>query len=261
MGGRGYEVLTSFADKERLALHKELDDLQHRCHRFFNGGVSPSGFGSYWHTLGLALAHSLYFDMTFFPVGELRNFIPMTTCTDKQMERSFAAHPPESNHTAWNNSTVNFKTEGLDVFDLMLRDHIIKPAYKDKGFFWWRTMLTYYAIRPNYGLREQIRRSSKALPPCMSIHVRHSDKYKEAVQFNISNYMEHAYKYKEKTGISQIYLMTDDDAVIQSTGNYADFQFQYMDMARSNQGWEADRDAGLSMDQQEVLFLVDLHSA
>ncbi|KAG0196546.1 hypothetical protein BGX28_009999 [Mortierella sp. GBA30] len=261
MGGRGYEVLTSFADTESLALHKELDDVQHRCERFFNGGINPYGFGSYWHTLGLALAHSLYYDMTFFPHGKHRNFIPMTTCTEEDMERSFAGHPPETNFSRWNVSTINLKSQETDVFKLAHRYLIIKSAYEDKGHFWWRSMLTYYAIRPNSRLRENIRQSSKAVLPCISIHVRHSDKNIEATLIGLADYMERASQYKERTGISQIYLMTDDDAVIQSTRNYTGFQFQYQDIVRSNKGWEADRDAGLSMDEQEEVFLLDLYSA
>ncbi|KAG0196545.1 hypothetical protein BGX28_009998 [Mortierella sp. GBA30] len=261
MGGEGYEVLLSTADTEGLALHKELDDLQRRCERFFNGGINPFGFGSYWHTLVLALAHSLYHDMTLFPPGKLKNFIPITTCTEKDMEISFAAHPPETDFRKWITSTVNYKSEGADVWDLMRKDHNIKPEYKHKGLFWLRSMLTYYVIRPNSKLREKIRRSSKAVTPCMSIHVRHSDKHLEATQIGLADYMERASQYKEKTGISQIYIMTDDDAVIQSTKSYTDFQFQYQDIARSNKGWLVDKNEGLSIDKQEEIFLLDLYSA
>ncbi|KAF9342472.1 hypothetical protein BGX26_007463 [Mortierella sp. AD094] len=46
MGGTGYEVLTSPVDAERLALHKELDRLQNKCDRFFNGAMGVYGIGS-----------------------------------------------------------------------------------------------------------------------------------------------------------------------------------------------------------------------
>ncbi|KAF9954962.1 hypothetical protein BGZ70_010405, partial [Mortierella alpina] len=88
MGSRGYERLTSFADAERRALHEELDKLQHRCDNFYYG------FGSSWHTITLALAYSLYHNMTLVIPNEHAPFIPITSCTEADMERSFASHPP-----------------------------------------------------------------------------------------------------------------------------------------------------------------------
>ncbi|KAG0006820.1 hypothetical protein BGZ80_005125 [Entomortierella chlamydospora] len=272
MGGRGYELLTSFADDERLGLHKELDRLQHRCDNFFNGAFHPFGFGANWHNLGLGLAHSLYYNMTLYPHDEYKYFIRMTTCTEEDLKRSFGAHPPETNFTRWNISTINFKSMGniatinvesmgSDEGDLLKRKTIIRSEYQDKGHFWWRSMLTYYLMRPNIGLRELIRQSSTVTTPCMSIHVRHSDKSSEAALIEFSKYMEHAERYRAKTQVSSVYLLTDDDEVIKSTKNYSDFQFHFLDMARSNKGWEADRDTGMSRDQQERTFLIDIFSA
>ncbi|KAG0065914.1 hypothetical protein BGZ92_005445, partial [Podila epicladia] len=153
MGGNGYELLTSFVDKERLALQEDLDRLQHRCTNFFNGAKSFEGFGSHWHTVGLALAFSQYYNMTLYPTSEYANFIPLTSY--------------------------------------------------------------------------------------------------------LSKYMEHAERYRVKTGVSIVYLMTDDDQVIKSTQDYSNFQFHYANVARSNKGWSADRDAGSTMEKQEQNFLVD----
>ncbi|KAF9343584.1 hypothetical protein BGX26_005503 [Mortierella sp. AD094] len=261
MGGRGYELLTSFADDKRLGLHKVLDRLQHRCDNFFNGAFHPFGFGTNWHNLGLGLAHSLYYNMTLYPRDEYKNFISMTTCTEEDLERSFGAHPPEMNFTRWNISTINFKSTGEDEGDLWSRRMIIRSEYQDKGHFWWRSMLTYYAIRPNFGLRELIRQSSTVTTPCMSIHVRHSDKGSESALIDFSKYMEHAEEYRANTGVSNVYLLTDDDEVIKSIKDYNNFQFHFLDVARSNKGWKADRDAGVSKDQQEKTFLIDIFSA
>ncbi|KFH66460.1 hypothetical protein MVEG_06985 [Podila verticillata NRRL 6337] len=261
MGGKGYELLRSFADEERNDLHKNLDLLQHKCDNFFNGAFHPFGFGANWHNLGLGLAYSLYYNMTLYPRDDYKYFIPMTTCTKADLERSFGAHTPETNFSRWNNSTINYKSLGADEFELVRQRMIMRSEYQDKGHFWWRSLLTYYAIRPNFRLRELIRRSSKATVPCISIHVRHSDKISESALFEFSEYMEHADQYRGKTGISGIYLMTDDDRVIKSTKDYRDFQFSYLNMARSNKGWEADRDAGVSRDQEEKIFLIDIFSA
>ncbi|KAI8599636.1 hypothetical protein EDD21DRAFT_355277 [Dissophora ornata] len=231
MGGRGYELLTSFVDQERLALQQELDQLQHRCDNFFSGAIHYLGFGAAWHNLGLGLAHGLYYNMTLYTV-EYKNFINITTCTEADLKRSFRAHPPETDFAQWSESTINFRSGGPDLGGLVPKRNIIKPEYQHKGHFWWRSMLTYYAIRPNSGLRELIRKSSTVKTPCISIHVRHSDKGSESPLIDFSKYMEQAERYRVKTGVSNVYLMTDDDQVIQSTKNYSDFQFHYQDLAR-----------------------------
>ncbi|KAF9999535.1 hypothetical protein BGZ79_006847, partial [Entomortierella chlamydospora] len=247
MGGKGYEVLTSSVDPERLAFQKELDRLQHRCTNFFTGAKGTYGFGSNWHTTGLALAHSMYYNMTLYPVDVYNNFIRSTTCTDADMQRAFTAHHPESDFNKWNASTINFKSEGVDVHHLMWHKEIIKPEFQNKGLFWWRSMLTYYITRPNFKLREAIRQRSTISAPCISIHVRHSDKDTEATLLDFPKYMEVAKEVKAKTGISNIYLMSDDPVVISSTKSreYRNFRFHYMDVPRTNKGWESDAKDGV----------------
>ncbi|CAO3568035.1 unnamed protein product [Mortierella alpina] len=263
MGGRGYERLTSFADAERRALHEELDRLQHRCDNFFYGSLHFHGFGSRWHTMTLALAYSLYHNMTLFIPNEHALFIPITSCTKADMEQSFASHPPVTSVKELNSSTINFKNPlKVDMLAVLGNRTIILPKYESKGHYWWRAMLTYYAVRPNYKLRELLRRSSKAVPPCIAMHIRHSDKIEEARLFDLTDYMAQAFQLRATSGASNIYLMTDDEKVIESRKHYPpDFQFQFMDMMRSNQGWRKDIDAGLSREKQEETFLTDLYSA
>ncbi|KAF9954173.1 hypothetical protein BGZ72_004792 [Mortierella alpina] len=262
MGGKGYEKLTSFADAERTALHKELDRIQHRCDNFFYGSLHFHGFGSRWHTMALALAYSLYHDMTLFIPNEHALFIPITSCTEADMDQAFANHPPVTSIHELNNSTINFKTPlEVDMLASLGNRTITLPRFESKGHYWWRAMLIYYAVRPNYKLRELVRRFSKAAPPCIALHVRHSDKITEAELFDLGDYMAQAFQLRATSGASNIYLMTDDERVIESSKNYSDFQFQYMEMMRSNQGWEKDIEAGLSRSRQEEVFLTDLYSA
>ena len=122
-------------------------------------------------------------------------------------------------------------------------------------------MLTYYAVRPNAEMRERMRSLPKIHGPCITIHVRHSDKMSEAQLVDFSKYMEEAEKIKARTGTSDIYLMTDDDWVIQTTKLYPDFQFHYRDIPRTNKGWQADILAGIPRHQQEINFLMDIYSA
>ncbi|KAF9312596.1 hypothetical protein BGZ91_006489 [Linnemannia elongata] len=262
MGGNGFELLTLIADKERLALQKDLDRLQHRCANFFNGANHWGGFGSRWHNMGLGLAFSQYYNMTLYPVQKNPNFIPLTSCTEADMARAFSADPPQTDFGAWNTTTINFKSPNWDLGEMYNKNRmIIRPEYEHKGHFWWRSMLTYYAIRPNHAMRQLIRESSAVTTPCISIHVRHSDKKEEATLIDFSKYMEHADRYRAKTGVSNVYLMTDDDQVIRSAQDYSNFKFHYADTARSNNGWQADRDAGVTMEQMEETFLVDIFSA
>ncbi|KAG0196755.1 hypothetical protein BGX28_009790 [Mortierella sp. GBA30] len=264
MGGNGYEILTSFVDPERIALHKELDQLQHRCDRFFHGGYHEAGFGSQWHMFGLGLARSVYHNMTFVPRDRTYNYlIPITSCTEADMAKAFAVHPPETDFSKWDALTVSFESSNPleDMGWLLQHTQIIKREYEHKGHFWWRSLLTYYVVRPNAMLRRLLRESPRATPPCISIHVRHSDKSIETSLLSFDKYMEKAYQLREKSGATNIYLMTDDDEVVEESKAYRDFEFQYMDMVRTNKGWKADRDAGVSMDDQEKRFLMDLYSA
>ncbi|KAF9343522.1 hypothetical protein BGX26_005607 [Mortierella sp. AD094] len=263
MDSAGYEVLTSTVDPERLTLQKELDLLQNKCERFFHGAMGIYGFGSNWHALGLGLAHTLYYKMTLYPFDEHKNFIGMTTCTEEQMQSAFAQNPPQTDMQLWDASTTNFKSLSPDVHSLMLQIGIINPELEHRGLFWWRSMLTYYATRPNFKMREVIRQTSTVITPCMSIHVRHSDKGAEAPLLDFPKYMEAASLYKSKTGISNIYLMTDDPKVLALTNSteYKDFRFQYLGVPRTNKGWEADAKHGLSLDVQERNFIIDIYSA
>ncbi|KAF9359521.1 hypothetical protein BGX26_012154 [Mortierella sp. AD094] len=199
--------------------------------------------------------------MTLYPISEYEYFIPVTTCTKGDLERAFADNPPETDILRLDDSTINFRSIGVDVQQLMMYSKIIKPEYHHKGHFWWRSMLTYYAIRPNSRLREVLRRSWNSMAPCMSIHVRHSDKWMEALPLDLGFYMKYAEIYRNRTGVSSIYLLTDDQFVIERTKTYTDFQFYYMDVPRSNKGWWFDRDQGVSMDIQERNFLIDIYTA
>ena len=186
----------------------------------------------------------------------------MTTCTTTQMEKAFAEHPPETNYTQWNSSTINYKSlwNGVDVWDLLLNRTMIEKKYEPKGHFWWRSMLTYYVTRPNAHMRQVIREAPRFPTPCIGIHVRHSDKVLEANILDLSVYMKKAKKFRDKTGISNVYLMTDDDAVIQATKDYPDFQFHYRDVPRSNKGWADDLTTGYTAEEQEINFLLDIYT-
>ena len=262
-GVKGYEVLTTFEDKDRTSLHQHLDLLQNQCERFFSGGIESYGFGSSWHNEGLALAYALYRSMTLFSPSKREFFIPITTCTENDMKRSFETHPPETDYGKWDNTTFNYKSIGeTDVWDLYRNNGIILPEFEAKGYFWWRSMLTYYLIRPNAHMREMFRGEVDVANPCISIHVRHSDKAAEAQLFEFSRYMEEAEQFRNKTGTTNIFLMTDDDLVVQSSKNYTNFRFLYRDVLRSNQGWIDDVTTGRqSRTQQELDFLLDVYSA
>ncbi|KAF9342999.1 hypothetical protein BGX26_006457 [Mortierella sp. AD094] len=201
--------------------------------------------------------------MTLYPLDKHEYFIGATTCTDAEMQKAFTEHPPETDFNKWGTFPTNFKSTGPDVHYLMWQINIIKPEFEDKGHFWWRSMLTYYVTRPNFKLREAIIKSAMVTTPCISIHVRHSDKVIEAALLDFSKYMEAATLYKSKTGISNIYLMTDDPGVISASksSGYRDFQFHYLDLPRSNRGWNVDAQNGVSLDSQEKNFLVDVYSA
>ncbi|KAH7027048.1 hypothetical protein BKA57DRAFT_478683 [Linnemannia elongata] len=240
--GDGYELLTTFEEPRRLAFMSQLDLIQHRCTNFFNGAMNSNGFGSKWHS----------------------NFIPLTSCTEADMKRAFKESPPEHVFANWNASTINFQTVGgYDLDDLASQSYIktITPGFEDKDLFWLRSMVVYYATRPNYQLREQFRQYSPIRTPCMSIHVRHSDKRLEATLLELPDYMNKAEEYKSQTGVSNIYLMTDDGNVIKSTEQYKNFQFQYLDMPRPNEAWYTEEAQGMPLDMLERDFLLDVYAA
>ncbi|KAG0050898.1 hypothetical protein BGZ89_003711 [Linnemannia elongata] len=262
--GDGYELLTTFEEPRRLAFMSQLDLIQHRCTNFFNGAMNSNGFGSKWHTVALGLSFALYHNITLMTPEVLSNFIPLTSCTEADMKRAFKESPPEHVFANWNASTINFQTVGgYDLDDLASQSYIktITPGFEDKDLFWLRSMVVYYATRPNYQLREQFRQYSPIRTPCMSIHVRHSDKRLEATLLELPDYMNKAEEYKSQTGVSNIYLMTDDGNVIKSTEQYKNFQFQYLDMPRPNEAWYTEEAQGMPLDMLERDFLLDVYAA
>ncbi|KAI1300703.1 hypothetical protein EDD11_006035 [Mortierella claussenii] len=266
IGGQGYELLISVKDKERLALQQELDLLQTRCDRFFYGTFHSGDLESSWHNLDLGLAYGLRYNMTLFPPVEYKHFIRIHTCTEAQLAQSLHTHPPETDFDKWDKSTVNFKSLDADVSLLARRPFkMMLPKYKRRGYFWWRSMLTFYAIRPNAHLRKLIRGigTKMTTPSCISIiHMQHTDNSTEAEDLiDFSDSMDHAERYRAKTGVSTVYVMTDDPDVIESTKDYPDFQFHYMNVERSNKGWTTDMQNGVSRDMQERDFAIDLFTA
>ncbi|KAK3842097.1 MAG: hypothetical protein J3R72DRAFT_490817 [Linnemannia gamsii] len=113
--GDGYELLTTFEDTLRLAFMLQLDHIKHRCANFFNGAVNSAGFGSKWHTVALGLS--------FASIRQLEQ-------VDHQLSDNWRGPPL------------------LALADLMTKT----PGYEDKDTFWLRSMLSYYATRPNYQL-------------------------------------------------------------------------------------------------------------
>ncbi|KAG0312934.1 hypothetical protein BGZ97_010684 [Linnemannia gamsii] len=261
--GGGYELLTTVEDPRRLAYMAQLDLIQHRCTNFFNGATNGNGFGSKWHTVALGLSFGLYYNMTLKTPEVLNNFIPLTSCTEEDMERAFKNSPPEHVFANWTASTINFQTIGDDLSDMVPKSYPLTktPGFDDKDLFWLRSMVSYYATRPNYRLREQFRQHSTIQTPCMSIHVRHSDKHWEAELLEFPDYMVKAEEYRSQTDVSNIYLMSDDGEVIQSTEQYKNFRFQYLDVPRINESWYIERERGVPMAILERDFLLEVYAA
>ncbi|KAF9102730.1 hypothetical protein BGX27_010875 [Mortierella sp. AM989] len=83
----------------------------------------------------------------------------------------------------------------------------------------------------------------------------------EAALRGFDEYAVQAEAYRNKTGVSDVYLMTDDQVAIDATRNYPNFQFQYLSLKKTNHGWADDVNHGVSLDVQEKNFLLDVLSA
>ena len=75
------------------------------------------------------------------------------------------------------------------------------------------------------------------------------------------DYMIKAEEYKNQTGVSNIYIMSDDGKVIKSTEQYKNFQFQYLDVPRPNEAWHAEKRRGIPVDVLERNFLLEVYAA
>ncbi|KAF9929711.1 hypothetical protein FBU30_001279 [Linnemannia zychae] len=261
--GNGYELLTTFDDPRRLAYMSQLDLIQYQCTNFFRGGINGNGFGSRWHTVSLGLSFGLYYNMTYLTPEVLNNFIPLTSCTEADMKRAFNKNPPEHEWANWTKSTTNFQMSNDGILDMAALAKVVTkaPGFEDKDLFWLRSMVAYYAVRPNYLFRNQFQQHSPIQTPCMSIHVRHADKRFEAKLLEFPDYMEKAEEYRRNTGVSNIYLMSDDGNVIKSTEDYKDFQFQYLDTPRQNEAWYTIKAQGVPMGILERNFLMEIMAA
>jgi Alpha-(1,6)-fucosyltransferase N- and catalytic domains len=260
-----FEILKSHkSDPDIYKLLKHIDSKQHTCINFFAGSINPHGFGSAWHTSGLALAHSIYYNMTFWPINKSNFFIRTTPCTQFDIEQSWLKYSYETHYSKLSKTTVNYRSLSKDVNTLIRNKNIILDDYKNKGLMWWRSILTYYTIRPNYKTREIIRKESDIISNnCIAIHVRHSDKYEEAKLINLEEYITVARKIKMIHKIDNIYLMTDDpDVIVSATEKYSsEFNINYLPINRSNKGWKYDMMNGIDKETQEIQFITDVFLA
>ncbi|KAI1290645.1 hypothetical protein EDD11_009134 [Mortierella claussenii] len=206
LAGPGYEVLTASKDSKRELFHRQLDDFQYRCTRFFYGTVTApkastrtttrgvgtldaevDEFWSRFETAGWELGHALYHEMTLFRSEQKqeqeqeqeqaqkteRMFLPLTNCTDINVARSFWLRAPETNYTRLNRKTINYQSEQVDgvqnveAVETKLRTRTgripVRKEFERKSPLWWRSMLTYYGMRPNAKMRAHLRRQFLAL--------------------------------------------------------------------------------------------------
>lgn len=67
--------------------------------------------------------------MTLYTPEEHKYCIPMTTCTEADLERAFHAHPPEKDFDQWSRSTINFKSPDVDITIMMCNNTVILLEY------------------------------------------------------------------------------------------------------------------------------------
>ncbi|KAG0013580.1 hypothetical protein BGZ82_002090, partial [Podila clonocystis] len=85
--------------------------------------------------------------------------------------------------------------------------------------------------------------------------------YAEATLLDLPSYMIKAEEYRNQTGVSNIYIMSDDDKVIKSTEQYKNFRFQYLEVPRPNKAWSSETWRGVPKALLERNFLLGVYAA
>ncbi|XP_042225377.1 alpha-(1,6)-fucosyltransferase-like isoform X1 [Homarus americanus] len=117
-----------------------------------------------------------------------------------------------------------------DIWQRLLRFHGEPGA-------WWVGQFFQYLLRPNQYLQDNIHNLTTTLnfqTPIVGVHIRLTDKKKEAKLHDLEEYMNHVEEYyrtldlKEKNATRRIYLATDDRNIFSNaTIKYPNYQILY----------------------------------
>ena len=109
--------------------------------------------------------------------------------------------------------------------------------FKYKPMAWWTGLLAQYIVRPNHFLQQFIDQSRKQFQfqsPIVGLHIRRTDKQKEAKLFNIDEYMVKIKAFfdhlaKRKINIKRrVFVTTDEPHLIpQLKSKYTNYQFSH----------------------------------
>ncbi|EGC40072.1 hypothetical protein DICPUDRAFT_74375 [Dictyostelium purpureum] len=196
-------------------------------------------------------------------------FLPTSMCDFIDYNREELELYPFYSHinTQYDDRLVIFSDEKSHL--TLFKDNFIPPEIKVnfKDSLAINSILLHYLVTPTFQLRESINKriletfKKPFIPPCISIHIRHGDKYQENDLFDFKEYytvLENFYKQnfnnKEYQKIKDIFILTDDESVInqiQFKIKYlkdnpqdimANFTFNYLDIKRNMYGWHQDSD-------------------
>lgn len=223
---------------------------------------SGLGVGCVVHALSAALGQALADGRVLVPVGNFFfsevvpyvcpertlwcYFYPITNCTlqnsfeeGETLERSAriirrSDLPPYPERMVWNDNTVYELNFGYWL-----------PEYQStRSIFWWRSVSSKYLLRPREWLLEHTERErrrtfppdGKVPHPLLTIHVRHGDKFREAPPLNLSAYVDAAKRsgILEGYGVRDIFLSTEDQAVVSDARLFPEFRWHITDLPRLN---------------------------
>jgi hypothetical protein len=126
------------------------------------------------------------------------------------------------------------------------------PAkYRERGWLWYHSQMLFFVLQPLPEVlstvvkkkalvktgNEDTPGSFAAERPVIAMHVRQGDKVKEKVATQFDCYMAVAERYRQETGVRDIWLLSDDDTLVQSAEKmYPAFNFLYNAVNASNGG-------------------------
>jgi hypothetical protein len=169
--------------------------------------------------------------------NEVRNakVVNSHTASDISNERIVVLNDALS--TAWGYSTSTYVPQ---------RFQEIIELYHENPKFWWRTQATTFMVRPNKNALEKIDRiinshKLKLNPPpgCISVHVRHGDKFSEMKLYPLAAYIKAAENmlFVNETLVSltpdlskarevrTVFLSTEDHRVLSATRQFTNWNF------------------------------------
>eukprot|EP01063_Lacrimia_lanifica_P017553 TRINITY_DN2460_c0_g2_i1.p1 TRINITY_DN2460_c0_g2~~TRINITY_DN2460_c0_g2_i1.p1 ORF type:complete len:554 (+),score=143.54 TRINITY_DN2460_c0_g2_i1:88-1749(+) len=272
MSGAGASLPLTEEVQQKIWRHQHPQDCQKA--RYLVWRLWNQGMGADLHKMADALhvamqtdrvlildaAFTWWYAMDREPATVGCFFVPLTNCTMddvgqyevlnakfkmlKSRKTGLLKPQPTSHEAVKNRASVRAVANPLHINGYMHSSYAKSAEFEEYGAMWWYAQALRYFLRtPQPWLWAQYKASVAEIFPAgvpakmVGIHVRHGDKHTEMKLHQLADYVEAADRWRrDDPGLQDIFLSTEDDAVLAETEKYPQWRFHWTKHLRFNEG-------------------------